>query len=43
VEAVTAEEVEWELREAGELRAMIVAAIRTARTSASRGAVRERS
>ena len=37
VEATTANEVEWELREAGELRAMIVAAIKTARSSASRG------
>jgi four helix bundle protein len=37
VEAASSKEVEWELREAGELRAMIVAAIRTARKSASRG------
>jgi len=37
VEAATAKEVEWELREAGEIRAMIVAAIRTARRSDSRG------
>ena len=37
VNAVTAPEVQWELREAGELRAMIVAAIRTARQSTSRG------
>jgi len=28
---------EWELQEAGELRAMIVAAIKTARASPSRG------
>jgi four helix bundle protein len=40
VEAATASEVEWELREAGELRAMIVAAIKTARTSSSRGGAR---
>jgi four helix bundle protein len=40
VEAAKASEVEWELREAGELRAMIVAAIKTARTSSSRGAAR---
>jgi four helix bundle protein len=37
VEAASSKEVEWELREAGELRAMIVAAIRTARRSDSRG------
>ena len=35
---VKAEEVEWELKEAGELRAMIVAAIKTAQASPSRGA-----
>jgi four helix bundle protein len=35
--AATAKEVEWELQEAGELRAMIVAAIKTARASSSRG------
>jgi hypothetical protein len=34
---VTAEEVAWELKEAGELRAMIVAAIKTAQSSSSRG------
>ena len=37
IAAATSKEVEWELREAGELRAMIVAAIRTARQSSSRG------
>ena len=37
MEAATAQEVEWELREATELRSMIVAAIKTARGSASRG------
>jgi four helix bundle protein len=37
VEAATANEVEWELREAGELRAMIIAAIKTARSSSGRG------
>ncbi len=35
---VKAEEVDWELKEAGELRAMIVAAIKTAQASPSRGA-----
>jgi len=34
---VTSEEVAWELKEAGELRAMIVAAIKTAQSSPSRG------
>ena len=34
---VTKEEVAWELNEAGELRAMIVAAIKTAQSSPSRG------
>jgi four helix bundle protein len=34
---VTNDEIEWELREAGELRAMIVAAIITAQSSQSRG------
>lgn len=34
---VTKEEVDWELTEAGELRAMIVAAIKTAQSSSSRG------
>ena len=33
---VTNEEVAWELKEAGELRAMIVAAIKTAQSSSSR-------
>lgn len=33
---VTTEEVAWELKEAGELRAMIVAAIKTAQSSPSR-------
>jgi four helix bundle protein len=33
---VTTEEVAWELKEAGELRAMIVAAIKTAQASSSR-------
>jgi four helix bundle protein len=35
---VTKEEVAWELNEAGELRAMIVAAIKTAQSSSSRTA-----
>jgi four helix bundle protein len=35
---VTEAEVAWELNEAGELRAMIVAAIKTAQASSSRGA-----
>jgi four helix bundle protein len=35
--AVSKTEIEWELREVGELRAMIVAAIKTARASSSRG------
>ena len=35
--AVNKKEVEWELQEVGELRAMIVAAIKTARGSNSRG------
>jgi hypothetical protein len=34
---VTPEEVAWELNEAGELRAMIVSAIKTAQSSPSRG------
>jgi len=34
---VTQEEIAWELNEAGELRAMIVAAIKTAQSSPSRG------
>jgi four helix bundle protein len=34
---VSTEEVAWELKEAGELRAMIVAAIKTAQSSSSRG------
>jgi four helix bundle protein len=34
---VTKEEIAWELNEAGELRAMIVAAIKTAQSSSSRG------
>lgn len=34
---VTKDEVDWELTEAGELRAMIVAAIKTAQSSSSRG------
>jgi len=34
---VTREEIAWELNEAGELRAMIVAAIKTAQSSPSRG------
>jgi len=33
----TKPEIEWELQEVGELRAMIVAAIKTARGSSSRG------
>jgi len=36
-DVVTADEVKWELTEAGELRAMIVAAIKTAQRSGSRG------
>jgi four helix bundle protein len=35
---VKKEEIEWELNEAGELRAMIVAAIKTAQSSPKRGA-----
>jgi four helix bundle protein len=35
--AATAAEIEWELKEIGEIRAMLVAAIRTARASPSRG------
>jgi len=38
VEAVTADEIKWELTEAGELRAMIISAIKTAQSSPSRGA-----
>jgi len=34
---VTADEVKWELTEAGELRAMIISAIKTAQSSPSRG------
>ena len=34
---VTSGEMAWELNEAGELRAMIVSAIRTAQSSSSRG------
>jgi four helix bundle protein len=34
---VTADEVHWELREVNELRLMIIAAIRTAESSADRG------
>jgi four helix bundle protein len=37
-ELVSRAEVEWELNEAGELRAMIVAAIKTAQSNPSRGA-----
>jgi four helix bundle protein len=36
-EVTTSKEVEWELREVNELRAMIIAAITTARSSSSRG------
>jgi len=36
-DVVTAGEVKWEVTEAGELRAMIVAAIKTAQRSSSRG------
>jgi len=35
--AATKSEIQWELKEVGELRAMIVAAIKTARGSSSRG------
>jgi four helix bundle protein len=35
--AATAAEIEWELKEIGEIRAMLVAAIRTARSSGWRG------
>src|ERR1051325_8823692 len=35
--AATKSEIQWELQEVGELRAMIVAAIKTARGSSSRG------
>jgi 23S rRNA-intervening sequence protein len=34
---VTSNEIAWEVKEAGELRAMIVSAIRTAQSSSSRG------
>ena len=37
ISVVTADEVEWELGEANQLRAMIIGAIRTARASSSRG------
>jgi len=37
-DVVTADEVKWEVTEAGELRAMIVAAIKSAQRSSSRGA-----
>lgn len=37
LKTVTEEEVSWELKEASELRAMIVAAIKTAQSSSSRG------
>src|SRR5688572_27044953 len=37
VSSVTSDEVEWELKEANELRFMIRAAIRTARSSTQRG------
>jgi len=36
VEAVTSEEIHWELKEAAELRAMIISAIKTAQSSSSR-------
>jgi len=38
VEVVTPDEIKWELNEASELRAMIISAIKTAQSSASRGA-----
>ena len=34
---VTADEIEWELNEASQLRAMIVGAIKTAQSSSQRG------
>jgi len=37
VHVVTSDEVAWELGEAGELRAMIISAIKTAQSSPSRG------
>jgi four helix bundle protein len=37
VEIVTKEEIAWELAEAGELKAMIIAAIKTAQSSPTRG------
>ena len=37
IQEVTPEEVEWELKEVGELRAMIVTAIKTAQSSLSLG------
>ncbi len=37
INAVKADEVAWEMQEVGELRAMIVAAIRTAQSNPSRG------
>jgi four helix bundle protein len=36
-QVVTSDEVAWELGEAGELRAMIISAIKTAQSSPSRG------
>ena len=37
VEVVTKEEISWELSEAGQLKAMIISAIRTAQSSPGRG------
>ena len=37
IKAVTADEIVWELHEVNELRAMIIAAIKTAQSSPSRG------
>jgi hypothetical protein len=37
VDIVTKEEIAWELCEAGELNAMIIAAIKTAQSSPTRG------
>lgn len=37
INAVKADEIAWEMQEVGELRAMIVAAIRTAQSNPSRG------
>ena len=37
IDATTSQEIAWEMQEVGELRAMIIAALKTARGSSSRG------